>query len=104
MNPLNWMTKLDATFGLIKESATAHWEIAATVAVIASALALLVAIKNPDKSDALRKKARILRYCHNCQFSDLFTETCSINADQEEKCGLIDQTAGFEWTIPEKVL
>ncbi len=103
MTSWNWLAKADDVVALAKEQAVLHWEIAAAFALVGAAIAIIIAAKRPSLSDSARSKARILRYCHNCTYADLTTETCAIDATSSEKCALIDSTAGIEWTIPTKV-
>lgn len=99
---MNWLNKMDDIYNLIRTQAGAYWEIAFAAGVVLSAFALFAIAKDPLRAAEMRRKSRILRYCHDCPYSDLLTETCSIGADMEEKCGLIDKTAGIGWEIPVK--
>ena len=99
---MNWLNKMDEVYNLIRTQAAAYWDIAFAVAVVMSAFALFAIAKDPSQSTKMRRKSRLLRYCHDCPFSDSFTETCTIAADKEEKCGLIDQTAGMKFDVVKK--
>lgn len=99
MSHLNWLNKLQSVLDELTAAASQFWEIGAIVAMFGAICAIIIAMKVPSKREAMKSKARLLRYCHNCPHSDLFTETCKINADFGEKCGLIDETAGFSFTV-----
>lgn len=96
---MNWMGKLESLVLTLKEEAFAHWEVAALLALMSAVGCAIVAVKNVDKRDAMRSKMRIFRYCHNCQWVDMQTETCAIDAANNEKCALIDKTSQNSFTV-----
>ena len=100
---MNWVSKFDDVVVAFKDQAVLHWELAAVIGLIGASIAILMAVKDPGNSDSLRHKARQLRYCHDCAYNDASTETCAIGANVGEKCGLIDETAGYDFTIPTKL-
>lgn len=94
---------MDSMIGSFRDAAAAHWELYYIFPMLIAVTAIMIAIKIPALSETMKRKARIMRYCHDCPWADNFTETCTIEADNGEKCGLIDSTAGIEFEIPVKV-
>lgn len=99
---MNWLPKFDALMDTTRAVAANHWEVGVFIALAGVLFALVNGLKDGEKEDAMRKKARILRYCHDCPFADNYTETCTIKADSGEKCGLIDGTAGMKFDVVKK--
>ncbi len=92
---------MESLTSAIREAAVAHADLYYIFPMMIAVAAIMVAVKVPALNETMRRKARIMRYCHDCPFADNFTETCTINADAGEKCGLIDQTAGINFKTPE---
>lgn len=83
----------------VREAAVAHWELYYVFSMLLAVVAVMMAMKVPALNELMRRKARIMRYCHDCPFVDMHTESCSIQADAGEKCGLIDKTAGMTFNV-----
>lgn len=101
MSSGNFIGKIPALMEEAAAIAHANWEICAIIGLLAATFSIILSAKDEDKREHFRKKARQFRYCHDCPFNDDFTETCTINADVNEKCGLIDKTAGKRFTVKE---
>lgn len=98
---MSWLGKMEGLTSSIREAAASHADLYYIFPMMIAVAAIMLASKVPALSGVMRRKARIMRYCHDCPFADNFTETCTINADAGEKCGLIDQTAGIKFKAPE---
>lgn len=96
---MNWLSKIDSLLPVFKEMAVAHWEVAFILPLIIAIFSIVLTMKNDSLSASMRTRARVFRYCHSCPFCDLHTETCSLYADDNEKCGLIDKTTGMTFTV-----
>lgn len=96
---MNWIGKLESMFVAMRDMSYQHWEIGFILAIFCAAAAVVISLKVPSKSAEMRAKARIMRYCHDCPYVDMQTETCSIQAAAEQKCGLIDKTAGMKFNV-----
>jgi len=96
---MNWLAKLDGMVATIKDMAVNHWQVATALGLMVAVVAVIIAAVDPDRKVEMRKKIRIFRYCHNCPYADLYTETCSIEADNLERCGVIDRKAGMSFTV-----
>ena len=96
---MSWMSKFDALIPSLKESALAHWDVAAVFGVVAMILAYIIAVRHPERRLEMRGKMRQFRYCHDCKWNDSVSEECAINADRNERCGLIDTQAGLDYDV-----
>lgn len=96
---MNWLSKLDSLLVTLRAEAYAHWEVAAILGMCSAILCCILAWKAQGKRREMRVKMRIFRYCHNCPYADLSTETCSIEADRLDRCGLIDRQAGMNFSV-----
>lgn len=96
---MNWFSKIDSMIPMIKSAAVNYWAVAVVVGMCFALMSAVIAVKNPVLRSYMRSKTRQFRYCHNCKFNDLQTETCAIKADRNEKCGVIDQQAGMDFTV-----
>ena len=96
---MNLLSKIDSVLPTIEAEVTAHWSAAAVVGVAMVVICAVLALKVPAIRHAMRVKMRPFRYCHDCIHNDLLTETCDINADRNERCGVIDTQAGMDFTV-----
>lgn len=96
---MNWLSKIDDLIVTMKDAAISHWEVATVLGMSLVVVCAVIAALDPDRRAAMRSKMRIFRYCHNCPYVDLPTETCSIDGTDNERCGLIDTQAGMSFTV-----
>lgn len=96
---MSWIGKMESMIFTVRDAAASHWELYYIFPMMIAIAAIMLATKIPSLNETMRRKARIMRYCHDCPFVDMHSETCSIQADAGEKCGLIDKTAGMTFEV-----
>lgn len=96
---MSWLGKMESMITTFRDAASAHWELYYIFPMLIAVSCVIMAMKAPALNESMRRRARTMRYCHDCPFADTHTETCSIQADDDEKCGLIDKTAGMTFEV-----
>lgn len=94
---MNWGF-VRSTFDEIVNTVAGHWLEGALVLALA-AVCIGIAGAFPDAAAKWRVWSRILRYCIRCDHCDVPTRACNVGAADGEKCGLIDASAGMNFTI-----
>lgn len=91
--------KLDSFWGVLRDLYPGNPEMAAIMSAAVALIALVAALRDPDKSDEHKNRFRIARFCLNCPHFDAQGETCAMDAKARDMCGLIDKRAGMTFTV-----
>lgn len=91
--------KLDSFWNGLRDLYPGNPEMAAIMSASVALIALVAQLKDADKSEKHKNRARIARYCLNCPHFDSQGETCAMDAISGDMCGLIDKRSGMTFTV-----
>lgn len=91
--------KLDTFWNALRDLYPGNPEMAAIMSAAVALIALVAALRDPDKSEEHKNRVRIARFCLNCSHFDSQGETCAMEASSADMCGLIDKRTGMVFSI-----
>lgn len=91
--------KLDAFWGALRDLYPGNPEVAGIMSAAVALIALVAALRDPDRSEQHKNRVRIARFCLNCPHFDGQGETCAMDAISGDMCGLIDKRTGMTFTV-----
>lgn len=90
--------KLDSFWASLRDLYPGNPEVAAIMSAAVALIALVAALRDPDRSEDHKNRVRISRFCLNCPHFDSPTEECAMGAKSGDMCGLIDKRTGMTFT------
>lgn len=92
------MARIEAWASYVREMMVTTPEVMALVIVGFAIMGAILIRFRPEQAARFREWVRIGRYCHSCPFIK-DDDGCSVGAKYNERCGLIDKTAGMSFTV-----
>lgn len=90
---------LDAWWIYLRDLVGAHPSLIGLPLAMFVVAGFVLKLARPQEASRFNGWIRIARYCHDCHYVDLPSQECAIGAKYDEKCGLIDKTAGMTFTV-----